>query len=76
MSTAVCPLQTVAELTVALIVWPPPDVTVTEAVLTQPFTASVAVTVYVPAAFTIAGFDALESEPPFQTIAFPALVPE
>jgi hypothetical protein len=43
-------------------------VTVTVAVLVQPLAGSVAVTVYVPAAVTVAGFAALLSEPPFQTM--------
>lgn len=44
-------------------------------VLVHPFVALVAVTVYVPAAVTVAGLAALLKEPPFQTIAFPALIP-
>lgn len=50
-------------------------ITDTTAVLVQPLIASVAVTVYVPAAVTVAGFDALVSVPPFQTIVLPELVP-
>jgi len=50
-------------------------VTVTVDVAEQPFEASVAVTVYVPGVVTVAGFAALLSVPPFQTIVFPALVP-
>lgn len=48
--------------------------TVTVEVAVQPFAASVDVTVYVPAALTVAGFDALLNAPPFHTIV-PALVP-
>ena len=44
-------------------------------VFVHPFEASVAVTVYVPAAFTVAGLDALVKVPPFHTIVFPAEIP-
>jgi hypothetical protein len=44
-------------------------------VFVQPLAALVAVTVYVPAALTVAGLVALVNVPPFQTIVFPALVP-
>ena len=44
-------------------------------VFVHPFEASVAVTVYVPAAFTVAGLDALVKVPPFHTIVFPAETP-
>jgi uncharacterized membrane protein len=49
-------------------------VTTTVEVFVQPFVASVDVTVYVPAAVTVAGFVAPLNAPPFQTIV-PALVP-
>ena len=41
----------------------------------QPFEALVAVTVYVPAALTVAGLAALVNVPPFHTIVFPAETP-
>ena len=44
-------------------------------VAVQPFVASVAVTVYVPAADTVAGLAALLNAPPFQTRLLPKLVP-
>ena len=44
-------------------------------VFVQPFEALVAVTVYVPDAFTVAGLAALVNVPPFQTIVFPAETP-
>ena len=49
--------------------------TVTVEVDVHPLTGFVAVTVYVPAALTAAGFAAFTNEPPFQTIALPAEVP-
>ncbi len=49
-------------------------VTFTVEVAVQPLTASVDVTVYVPAVLMVAGFVALINDPPFQTIV-PALVP-
>jgi hypothetical protein len=51
------------------------DVTATVVVAVQPFVPFVAVTVYVPAAVTVAGLAALDKLPPFQTIVLPALVP-
>jgi hypothetical protein len=51
------------------------DVMVTVDVAVQPFAGFVAVTVYVPAALTVAGFAALLKTPPFHTIVLPALVP-
>ena len=54
----------------------PDAVTTTVDVFVQPFVASVEVTVYVPAADTIAGFGLFNgNEPPFHTIVFPRLVP-
>ena len=50
-------------------------VTITVAVLVQPFVGSVAVTVYVPAAVVVAGFEALINDPPFQTIILFILLP-
>jgi hypothetical protein len=50
-------------------------VTFTVEVFVHPLVAFVAVTVYVPAAVTVAGFVALVNAPPFHTIVFPALVP-
>ena len=50
-------------------------VTVYVEVLVQPFEALVAVTVYVPAALTVAGLAAFVNVPPFQTIVFPAEMP-
>ena len=44
-------------------------------VFVQPFEALVAVTVYVPAAFTVAGLAAFVKVPPFHTIVFPAETP-
>ena len=44
-------------------------------VFVHPFEALVAVTVYVPAALTVAGLDALFNVPPFHTIVFPAEMP-
>ena len=44
-------------------------------VLVHPFEALVAVTVYVPAALTVAGLAALVNVPPFHTIVFPAETP-
>jgi hypothetical protein len=51
------------------------DVTFTVDVLVHPLVVLVAVTVYVPAAPTVAGLAAFVNVPPFQTIVFPALVP-
>lgn len=51
------------------------EFTVTVEVLIHPLTGSVAVTVYVPAAVTVAGLAAFTNEPPFHTIEFPELVP-
>ena len=45
------------------------------AVEVQPLPASVAVTVYVPVALTVAGLAELLSAPPFQSILLPTLVP-
>lgn len=53
----------------------PEAVTVTVEVAVQPFVVFVAVTVYVPAAPTVAGFAALIKLPPFHTMVLPALVP-
>jgi hypothetical protein len=50
-------------------------VTTTVEVAVHPFAGVVAVTVYVPAALTDAGFAALLNAPPFHTIVLPALVP-
>ena len=49
-------------------------VIVTVAVLLHPVDPSVAVTVYVPGVFIIAGLPALLKEPPFQSRLVPALV--
>src|ERR1017187_10482313 len=48
---------------------------VTAAVFVQPLARSVAVTVKVPAAVTVAGLAALTKDPPFQSKVFPALIP-
>lgn len=50
-------------------------VIITESIAVQPFPESVTVTVYVPAAVTVAGFAAFTKAPPFQTIVFPELFP-
>lgn len=60
------------EDTVGGVVFP---VIVTLEVAVHPLAGFVAVTVYVPAALTEAGFAALLNAPPFQTIVLPALVP-
>ena len=44
-------------------------------VFVHPFEALVAVTVYVPAALTVAGLAALVNVPPFHNIVFPAETP-
>ena len=59
-------------LTIGGVVFP---VIVTESIVVQPFPASVTVNVYVPAVLTVAGFDELTKVPPFQTMAFPELLP-
>ena len=51
------------------------DVTVTESIDVHPFTLLVAVTVYVPALVTDAGFVTFTNVPPFHTMVLPALVP-
>ena len=48
---------------------------ITAAVFVQPLARSVAVTVYVPAAVTVAGLAALTKDPPFHNIVLPALIP-
>ena len=53
----------------------PVELTITWEVFVHPLVALVAVTVYVPAEETVAGFVAFVNAPPFQTIVFPALVP-
>jgi len=53
----------------------PLDVIVTVEVDVHPLAGFVAVTVYVPAALTVAGFAALLNAPPFHTMVLPALVP-
>jgi hypothetical protein len=45
------------------------------AVFVQPFVLSTAVTVYVPAAVTVAGFGAFTNDPPFHAIVLPAETP-
>lgn len=65
-------LLLLAELTVGGVVF---EVMVTVDVFVQPFTKLVDVTVYVPIALTVAGFDAFTREPPFHTIVLPKLVP-
>jgi len=60
------------EATVGGVVFP---VIVTVEVAVHPFAGFVAVTVYVPAALTVAGFAALLNAPPFHTMVLPALVP-
>ena len=72
---AVWPVQMVAELTVITSGCVLSNITFTVAVFVQPLIASVAVTVYVPAAVTVAGFGALERAPPFHTNVLPELVP-
>jgi hypothetical protein len=65
-------LLLLAEDTVGVVVF---DDIVTVEVFVQPFKALVDVTVYVPAALTIAGFAVLLNDPPFHTIVLPTLVP-
>ena len=65
-------LLLLAEVTVGGVVF---EVITTVDVFVQPFAAFVDVTVYVPAALTIAGFAAFTNAPPFHTIVFPTEVP-
>ena len=60
------------ELTVGAVVLPE---TITVDVAVHPFAGFVAVTVYVPAAETLAGLAAFTNAPPFQTIVDPTDVP-